>query len=396
MQTSLRLCMRLGAAFVYALLVSCGTASNTQTTESPAPDYYVDAAALQGGDGSAERPFPSLAVALAQAEKDERSEAGIAVAAGLYPEGLLRVPLPVRITGAGGQTVIAGSFEVAGSLLSLTDLSIIDSDGIAVAVKRKDADVTLVGVEITGAFGYGVRQIGGRLTIHLVTISGTAAESADPASGTAIFVGGGTQLELGVVHLHHNVRGLHAGGVGTRVDADLLLVENSGYHPSVLEWITTVGCDIGFDYLGAVEFADGAIGVGSNWTITDSTIAGLYAHGGARVTVRDLTILRTLSLYPTAPGAPCSSVGGFGAVAHAAGELDISYFRIIGADLCGVNVGSLPGTAIDLAYGVISSAPIGACVALEGFDTSRLMRFVRYADVGVPLRAPSYDFPDPP
>ena len=112
--------------------------------------------------------------------------------------------------------------------------------------------------------------------------------------------------------------------------------------------------------------------------------------------MRRLTVSHTLPLVATAPGAVCDDLGGFGVVAHQRGQLDLPVFWIIDSDLCGVVVGGAPGSAIDLASGVISGAVVGACVQLPGYDTSRLRNVVDYVDVQTPLQATSYTLPDPP
>jgi len=376
-----------------ALLTACGAAS---TTNALPPHYYVSAAAAKGGDGSAEAPFATIFAALKQSETDELREVRIQVASGKYPEGTLLILRPTSITGTGAGPSILGRFDVASPAFSLTNCSLVDPDGIAVAVSSEDADVALLGVEINNAAGYGLRQQGGSLVLADVTVAHTAASLSDPSSGAAIFVGGGIQVTMVAVHLHHNVRGLYAGGVGTHVDALNLRVEHSGFHPSLLEHMATVGCAVGFYDLGAVEFGDSAIAEGRDWFIADSVIAGLYAHDAAQVTVLRLTVTRTLALEQPAPGAACDTVGGYGAVAHQAGQLNLRGFSIIDSYLCGVVVGQAPGSAIDLAFGEIRGAVVGACVQLPGFNVARLNHFVDYIDVGAPLQAPSYGIPPPP
>ncbi len=48
---------------------------------------------------------------------------------------------------------------------------------------------------------------------------------------------------------------------------------------------------------------------------------------------------------------------------------------------------------MDLEDGILRSAPIGACVQVDGYDASRLRRNVQYVDVGRQLQATSYSLP---
>jgi hypothetical protein len=73
--------------------------------------------------------------------------------------------------------------------------------------------------------------------------------------------------------------------------------------------------------------------------------------------------------------------------------VEVSGFAVRGAELCGVHVAGL-GT-LDLARGSISGASIGACVQVEGYDTTRLQEDVIYADNGANLQATTLPVPEP-
>ena len=91
-----------------------------------------------------------------------------------------------------------------------------------------------------------------------------------------------------------------------------------------------------------------------------------------------------------------SAKGGFGLSAHRGGVLSVSHFFLADTALCGVVVGRDGDTVtqMDLADGVVTSTPVGACVQVDGYDTARLQHDVEYRDVGVPLRATAYEVPD--
>ena len=87
--------------------------------------------------------------------------------------------------------------------------------------------------------------------------------------------------------------------------------------------------------------------------------------------------------------------GGFGLVAIWGGALEARHFVVEGATLCGLMVGrgDAAASSLDVVSGAIDRSAIGACVQVDGYDTRRLQHGVEYRDVGVPLRATSYELP---
>jgi hypothetical protein len=141
--------------------------------------------------------------------------------------------------------------------------------------------------------------------------------------------------------------------------------------------------------LSAVEIDSGAELTGSVWGIGPSQLAGLYVHDSGSASLENVAITDTAAIR----GGDVSC-GGFGAIVHRAGRIDLRGFYIRNSESCGVAVGSAPGSGMDLHNGDIDTAPVGACVQQDGYDTNRLRDDVDYVNVGVPLQATSHELPD--
>jgi hypothetical protein len=362
-----------------------------------ATTLWVRADAGPGGTGTGQSPFSDLRTALAAAAKIS-CDVRINVADGVYVEsdkqaGPLTITRSLSIIGHGTPTIV-GSFVVsAAGPVRIEGLEITGSAGAAIRVTNSNTALRLSRVRIDGVDGFGVAQEGGTLTASLVDISNVTSHDKNPAWGTALAIGGGTRADLLLVHLHDNVHGLYATGTGTTVNATGLLVERTGFYPGLPDLIAAGGCDgIGFNHLGAVEFAAGAQGTGFGWTIDHSAMAGLYAHDDATVRA---SIVR-VSFSSGVPGTPPSTeaCGGFNVIAHRNGQIELTRVQIEDAGVCGVIVGGAPGTGIDLHIGHVIRSPIGACLQQDGYDRARLRDRVVYRDVGVPLQATTYELPD--
>jgi hypothetical protein len=151
--------------------------------------------------------------------------------------------------------------------------------------------------------------------------------------------------------------------------------------------------------------ADGSNGVGI-WAQRGSRLlvarAGIQRSGwvgiaGVTEASVDVSDVVVSDVEPTrCPVERCvGDTGGFGLVAMFGGSLAATRFTVEGATLCGVMVGEhdVTPTGLDLTSGVIDRSAIGACVQEPGFDVARLQSGVEYRDVGVPLRATSYELP---
>jgi hypothetical protein len=360
---------------------------------------YIDAAAPKGGDGSEKTPFLTLREALAGAEKRQACAIDAKVAPGRYIEGPLAVKLPAIVTGRPGVNV-QGSFQVFSPTLVLSTLTLVGDlqSQLPAVLAPKPATLVFLDVRFLAPGGHAIRQHGGTLRVFRVDIAGAWTFPTSPSSGSAVHLTGGVDARLAFMRLSGNTRGLYASDAGTRVRGDFIRVEDTTIHPTRIANITVAGsCDaLGYQYLGAVEVDSGAELTGSFWEIRRSQLAGLYAHDDGSARLHNVQIDATEEIR-----SGYVSCGGFGAIVHRAGTIDLSGDRrhgglaITNSAVCGVVVGQAPSSGMDLHYGFIDFAPIGACIQQDGYDAERLHDHVDYrSDLGVPMRATSYSLPD--
>lgn len=135
--------------------------------------------------------------------------------------------------------------------------------------------------------------------------------------------------------------------------------------------------------------------VASRVRVTRTRLVGVAAVVGVDVTIDDLEV-RGVAGTDCAETTCPELAGGFGVAAHFGGAIRADRFVVRELATCGVVVGadSVRPTALDLAIGRVETAPVGACVQVDGYDTARLRTQVQYRDVGVPLQATSYALPD--
>ena len=312
---------------------------------------YIDAAAQTGGNGSARAPFSTLGEALVGAEKRQACAMYAKIAPGKYVEGPLVVKLPAIVIGRPGVN-IQGSFEVVSRTLVLSSIAVVgDLQSQRPAVLAENSAVLVfLRVLFLAPGGHAIRQHGGTLRVFGADIAGAWTFPEDPSSGSAVHLTGGVDARLAGMRLSGNVRGLYASDVGTRVRADFIRVEDTTIHPTRIANITAAGsCDaLGYRYLAAVELDSGAELTGSHWEIRRSQLAGLYAHDSGSARLRHVRIDETESIR-----GGVAECGGFGAVVHRAGTIDLRRLAITNSRLCGVTVGQAPGSGMDLHHGFI-------------------------------------------
>ena len=216
-----------------------------------------------------------------------------------------------------------------------------------------------------------------------IVVRGTRERRSDGTFGRGIVVQDGPHAALIRALVEDNrEHGIVATGAGTLVEASDLTVRDS--LPRSMDAALGVG----------VWAQNGAHMVIAGARIERSHFVGLGSINGASVEARDLVVsgVEASHCYPkTCTG----DTGGFGLVAIFGGTLTVTRFTVENATLCGVLAGldSVRPTGLDLESGVIDRAMVGACVQQDGYDASRLQNGVEYRDVGVPLRATSYELP---
>lgn len=356
-----------------------------------ATTMHVDAAALKGGDGSANAPFNTLRETFAAADENQACGLRALVARGKYAEGPLVVNRPSIVAGRASGVVVEGSFEVMSRTLVLASLTVVgDGQSLQPAVLAMfKSTVAVLNVNLIAPPRHGIRVHGGTLVVRRVDVSEAWTVPDDPSSGSAVHLTGGVNADLGLMRLSRSVRGLYAGDAGTRVRADSITIEDTTIHPTRIANVAAGGCPaLGFRYLGAVEIDSAAVLTGVEWVIQRTQLASLYAHDDGYALLSQVAINDTRQIV--------GECGGTGAVAHRGGAIELRFFAITNSELCGVAVGGAPGSAIDLRRGLIDFAPVGACVQQVGYDTSRLRNHVDYRTVGIPLQSTSYELPDYP
>jgi hypothetical protein len=349
---------------------------------------HVDGAAKKGGDGSANAPFVTVGEAVAAGEKLQPCAMTAVIAPGKYAEGTVVTRIPTVIAGATKDVTLQMAFEPLQSLI-VSGLTLADVKTTPVAATFKAALVFL-GVNFLNPGRHAVRQHGGTLTMSDVQVRGVWTWPDDPSSGSAIHLTGGVQAELTTVRLSGNVRGIYAAGAGTRVTANYVTIEDTTIHPSRIEAITAArSCSaLGFQYLGAVEVDAGAELLGGSWRIARSKVAGLYAHDGGRARLTRVEIDATEAVS-------AELCGGFGAIVHRGGTIDLNGVAVTHSALCGVVVGPAAGTAMDLHDGYVDFTPVGICMQQEGYNIMRLRDRVEYrSGVVAPLQSTHYSLPD--
>jgi len=226
-------------------------------------------------DGSAERPFATIAAALARVG----DEAQVLVARGAYPEAL-EVTGRARVTGRCGVTLTgaAGRPTVlvrgAGASLALRRVAI--TGGASGAVAAAGAALTLRDVRITGVTGIGVDAEGVGTTVRAegLVVTGTVARrdaAGRSVDGDALVARGGARLDAVRVLVEGNQEaGVYvADGVVTLADS---VVRGTQPRPDG-------------------EFGQGIlVETGGSLTAARTVVEGSYASGaqatGARATLR--------------------------------------------------------------------------------------------------------------
>lgn len=128
------------------------------------PTYYVDENAGRGGDGSRERPFATLAEALAASADPAVCGPTVILFPGRYEIGRLVVEKPTILRGHPGTTIVASILNVSALPLWLEEIILADAPFPgAVFATHPEGETTLVQVEIRRATGFGLLLHGGLL-----------------------------------------------------------------------------------------------------------------------------------------------------------------------------------------------------------------------------------------
>ncbi len=283
----------------------------------------------------------------------------------------------------------------AGSTVALADVVVRDTlgrdandeYGSGLHVER-GARVTgeRVVVERSRTHGAIASGVSSSLEVAHLVVRDTSPEAASGMYGAGVVLFGGASATLSsALVLRSHQAGIAAGDPGTTVSLSDVAVRE----------VESVLADGRFG-VGVWAQAGGVID-GQRVSVESARMTGVGAVGGASVTLEDARIAGVTSAECGDTTCP-DEAAGMGAIAHlAGGRVRLTRFEIREVALCGVVVGrdgaDDPGGEMDLASGLISGAPIGACVQIDEFETSRLRVDVLYVDVDIPLQATTYEIP---
>ncbi len=405
-------------------------------------DVVLERVVVTGARGTGIHVFAGDVTATDVSIRDMRaSDAAFATDVGLFVRSGARIELArasviafagvgVIAEGAGASIVLRDSVlrgGVAGRGISAGEVAVLSKDGARVALERSV-------IEAGRGFGLFAEGSGSEITARDVVIRDLGDDAGAHAQG-------GARVDLERVWIERvGGAGADGNGAGTRVTvadaliadtrttADAMAHSTSGVGVAVSSlaslaarrvWIErsrssglfafdadvaledvsvrdTQPLPIGDEYGMGVWFAERARVTGTRVRVTSSHLAGIAAVRSARVTLAGVEVADTRLSACAASTCPTFG-GGFGIVAQRGGALDVSDFVVAGSALCGVVLGrdaddGTP-TALDLRRGTVRGAPVGACVQVEGYDSTRLRDAVQYIDVDVPLQATSYSLP---
>ncbi len=168
---------------------------NYQTLQVSLPKRTGKRTVDSSPDGSATRPFPTIAEALMRAEELRYEGVEVIVSPGTYVGDLI-ITRPTKIIGESrtGTTIVGSVVNHSIFSLSVNSLSIngpkavsgeIGKEG-ALIISNACAATTLEQVNIKSPLNYGVLQSGGKLSARNVRIEDTATSKSIASSGTAV------------------------------------------------------------------------------------------------------------------------------------------------------------------------------------------------------------------
>ena len=217
-------------------------------------------------------------------------------------------------------------------------------------------------------------------TVTDAVVTDTRPEPAAGVGGYGLFVSQTATLTAtrAVVDANQNVGVLAASGATLGLD-DVVVM---GTAPRASDGALGQG----------VHVQAGATATLRRVLVTQCREAGVVTTGaGTTTTLGDVVIRDTIGR--TCPDMSCSAArAGTGLGTFHEGRTTVTRFVVETSPLCGVML-AFSGE-LDLHHGVVSHAMIGACVQVDGYDTSRLADDVRYTDVGASLQATMLPVPD--
>src|SRR3989344_833529 len=284
-------------------------------------DLYVDSDSINDeADGTIAGPFNKVKDALDYGNDLGCDEINIYVDKGEYLEDRLDIATNTKVS---GYDMVTRSNDVVASEIVLYDAYFVNSGAYkfelknlvisgneekiteaGVSVNNENAETEIENVIIENALDFGIKQLGGRIEIDDVSITGTNPRmmllgfygggevysvkySVD--SGTGIFLGGGVEAFLRNISLVANDNGaLRVDGRGTRVYSDNLYVYNNEADDE--RFREDPRPEIG---IGAVESRNRALLLLENSVIQNNRYAGISVVESGRAHFRNTNVFDT-------------------------------------------------------------------------------------------------------
>lgn len=351
-------CALLGAATSRATPPALVVVSNDPSSLDCATrtfSFSVEAPGAANADGSAAKPFGTLGAAFAAVAKRNACALNIVLGSGEYAESIATTIPHVSIKSTTSRRpVVRGTIEHRGGGL-----------------------LTLTGLDVAHASRVAIREVGGRVSLTGVRVTDTMALKNDIDSGIGLWV---TDAEAVVRFCYFERNGSNAvrvEGGPARLWMQADVVRDTGAHPLVLARSKSTPPLPNVD-LGAVLVTRGAQAWLSGLTIEDSASAGIDVAERARARIEQVTVRRT------------TGDGAQGIAVHNDAVVEAFNANVIDSKACGFAAIS---AALTSNNGVLTQAPVGACVSNPRMNLSCLQRGTQYRVVGAPLQGDHYDVP---
>jgi len=276
----------------------------------------------------------------------------------------------------------------AGTSLTLSDTVIVDmlqrdeetpSMGRGVVVGQ-GAHGALSRVLVDGAFGTGVQVHGAESVLELedVAVRDVLVDEGDVGkNGAGVTALAGAELIGSRILVRRAATdGIFVAGSSATL-SDVVIEENTAGP----EQLVAVG----------LWATDGATVGLARARITDVDYAAVSALNRSVVTLDDFSVRRVDQRLCTLPIC-AENPGGHGIMSVFGSMVTVDAFEVHEAALCGLFVAE--GGAIDATDGDVAGCTIGACVQVDDYDVSRLMRGVRFVENDTALQSTMLPVPE--
>ena len=263
--------------------------------------YFVAADAGDGGDGTEEDPFGSIARAFEHAEALSAMKVRVMLAFGDYEEDIV-ITRSTDLIGDGNIPKIRGTIDGAGHGLMLENL------------------------EIREAQDTGVRQEGGTLEMTNCRVVRTHRSADDRSSGRGVVLSGGaTAVIAGCAFRSNEGQALLVTGEGTKATCSDLYATYNQAHPAAAEYAAENNDVSG---TGCIEVSNGAKLQMEEFDLSGNECFGVLVRDGSSAHLRSGRIDGTKD---------SGNYGGFNLVVLRECRIELRHFITSNAD-CGLHM----------------------------------------------------------